>query len=224
MADPNEGAGRAAAREHWEKVNHVYTLGERLLDLMKTPPSASAEDSWIKATCALVLAIPETHQDYEQTVAEDDLADCELTELPINTDWQGSSLPMTPLFSTMGTQMTLTSSSGLPGSGRRFVPGNVVGVPHKPAPGLIRATPAALGTLAIATQQAQAATLVSDVTKVRSGGSRIMLSSSTLGMEESGDLPEWLIGEQAQSGTLQRDPLFGSTLPPVPQTQVTHHA
>jgi DNA-dependent protein kinase catalytic subunit len=42
-------------------------------------------------------------------------------------------------------------------------------------------------------------------------------------MEESGDLPEWLIGEQAQSGTLQRDPLFGSTLPPVPQTQVTHH-
>ena len=223
MADPNEGAGRAAAREHWEKVNHVYTLGERLLDLMKTPPSASAEDSWIKATCALVLAIPETHQDYEQTVAEDDLADCELTELNINTDWQGSSLPMTPLFSTMGTQMTLTSSSGLPGSGRRFVPGNVVGVPHKPAPGLIRATPAALGTLAIATQQAQAATLVSDVTKVRSGGSRIMFSSSTLGMEESGDLPEWLIGEQAQSGTLQRDPLFGSTLPPVPQTQVTHH-
>ena len=46
MADPNEGAGRAAAREHWEKVNHVYTLGERLLDLMKTPPSASAEDTW----------------------------------------------------------------------------------------------------------------------------------------------------------------------------------
>ena len=130
---------------------------------------------------------------------------------------------MTPLFSTMGTQMTLTSSSGLPGSGRRFVPGNVVGVPHKPAPGLIRATPAALETLAIATQQEQAATLVSDVTKVRSGGSRIMFSSSTLGMEESGDLPEWLIGEQAQSGTLQRDPLFGSTLPPVPQTQVTHH-
>ena len=53
-------------REHWEKVNHVYTLGERLLDLMKTPPSASAEDSWIKATCALVLAIPEKHQDYER--------------------------------------------------------------------------------------------------------------------------------------------------------------
>ena len=120
MADPNEGAGRTAAREHWEKVNHVYTLGERLLDLMKTPPSANAEDSWIKAACALVLAIPEVHQDYEQTVAEDDLADCELTELDINTDWQGSSLPMTPLFSTMSTQimssMTFTSS-GLPGSG-----------------------------------------------------------------------------------------------------------
>ena len=226
MADPNEGAGRTAAREHWEKVNHVYTLGERLLDLMKTPPSANAEDSWIKAACALVLAIPEVHQDYEQTVAEDDLADCELTELDINTDWQGSSLPMTPLFSTMSTQvmssMTFTSS-GLPGSGHRFSPRNMVGISQKPAPGLVRATPAAPGTLAIATQQAQAATLVSDVTKRRSEDSRKTITSSTLGTGESGDLPEWLIREQALTGTLQRDPLFGSTLPLVPQVQVAHH-
>ena len=42
-------------------------------------------------------------------------------------------------------------------------------------------------------------------------------------MEESGDLPEWLIREQALTGTLQRDPLFGSTLPLVPQVQVAHH-
>jgi len=223
MADPNDAAGCAAAREHWEKVNHVYTLGERLLDLMKTPPSASAEESWIKASCVLVLAIPEMHQDYEQTVAEDDLADCELTELNINTDWQGSSLPMTPLFSTTSTYgvspMSLMVSNGLPGSGRRFGPGNVVGIP---APGLIRATPAAPGTLAIATQQSQAATLVSDVTKLHRGDSVMMIPSSTLGSGQSGDLPEWLIGEHALSSSQQRDPLFGSTLPHIPQTQVVH--
>ena len=61
------------------------------------------------------------------------------------------------------------------------------------------------------------------MTKRRSEDSRKTITSSTLGTGESGDLPEWLIREQALTGTLQRDPLFGSTLPLVPQVQVTHH-
>lgn len=230
IADPSVDAGRIVAQEHWQRVNKCWTLGERLLNLMKTPPSANAEDSWIAATCALMLSIPENHTDYEQPVSDYDLADCILSELNINCEWNGSSLPMTPLFSTLGTQgprsslsSTLTTA-GLLGSGRRFGSGNSVALPQKSAPGLVRATPAAPGTLAIsATQSVHAATLMSDMTKLRSFGNN-GISATLGGSDEAGDLPDWVMTEKLLSTTLQKDPLFGSTIPLTPQTKVSHRS